>query len=239
MKSVSKIIKRASFILFLLCAISISVPAYAELEFNLDFGQDGLFEAFWPLKAGESVSVDIYVSNVPEPGLIAMGFKIIYDASKLQVVLSGTEVDSVNWPIPYFDPNTPGEIHMAGSRRTASGITGNGIKLGSVKFQCIDTGISEIKLLDRGVDCFVLIDDGTVLDEEFPDGIFLVAEIISPTPGDVNGDKSVDLMDLLIVLKILAKIDTVKLHINAGVNGDAKLGLVDAVYILQKTAKIR
>jgi hypothetical protein len=72
-----------------LCLLIFLTPAtglQAALEFGLDFGQDGEIETSWRLKAGEEIQLDIYVSNVPEPGLQAMGFKFVYDAERLEVV---------------------------------------------------------------------------------------------------------------------------------------------------------
>lgn len=230
----------------MMCLAAFTVPAHGELVFHLDFGQDGAYEEFWPLEAGETTNVDVYVSYVPgEPdaGLGAMGFKVVYDVGKLEPVISGTEVYAGNWQGVYLDSGTPGVIHMAGFR-TGTGISGNGIQLASLRFLCIADGTSELRILDRGadVDSFVLFGDPespTVLDGEFADGIFLVAQIVPPTPGDVNGDKSVDLIDLIIALKTLGGMAPNNIHNNADVDGDAEVGLVEALYILRKAAKTR
>ena len=54
------------------------------------------------------------------------------------------------------------------------GLAGDTIKLGTVQFQYVSSGASEIVLLDRGetVDCFVLTDE-TVLDGDLGDGVLL------------------------------------------------------------------
>ena len=230
------------FLLLALLVSSVSV-AHGALVFNLDFDQDGIYEVSWMLKGGESVSIDVYVSNVPAPGLGAMGFKMVYDDSKLQVVPAGTGVDSSNWAVPYLDLATTGEIQMAGFR-TESGISGNNIRLGRIELQCEDQGVSQIRLLDRGetVDCFVLADDPedpTVLDGDFGDGIFLVAEIKPPVPGDINGDTVVDLADGILALKIMGGMDPEDAKSNADVNGDDKIALQEAIYILQKVSGLR
>jgi hypothetical protein len=91
-------VMRKAIVLFIL-AVAWASSAHAQLSFTADFVQDGAYENSWPMKAGDVVSVDIYVSNVPEPGLIAMGFKLTYDASRLEVVPAGTAVDADNWPV--------------------------------------------------------------------------------------------------------------------------------------------
>jgi hypothetical protein len=150
--------------------------AHATLSFNADFGQNGIYEAFWPMKAGDVVSVDIYVSNVPAPGLISMGFKLTYDSSKLAVVTASTAVAIANWPlapnVKYI--NAAGdidEIHMYGFR-TEAGLAGNNILLGTVTFQYINEGTSPFMLLDREADWFVL-ENATVLDGDIGAGVLL------------------------------------------------------------------
>ena len=163
-----------TFLLILICLILTTTSgAQGAMVFSVDFAQDGVFEDTWRLRPGEMVSVDIYVSNVPEPGLRAMGFKLTYDSSKLQVVQEGTGVDPGSWLGTDPDFDTPGEIDLAGFR-LGEGLSGNTIKLGTVQFQHISSGASEIMLFDRGetVDCFVLT-DGTVLDGDLGDGVLL------------------------------------------------------------------
>ena len=173
-------------ILHLLClflVVGTASGARGELVFHLGFAQDGVFEDSWRLRPGEGVKVDIYVSNVPEPGLRAMGFKMVYDSGKLEVVEDGTEVDENTWPVPFLDLSTAGEIDIAGTHVEKEGFSGDGIKLGSVRFKCIGTGLNELRLYDRGetVDGFVLT-DGTVLDGDIADGVFLgrILPVLNP-----------------------------------------------------------
>ena len=158
----------------LFTVVGIASGAWGELVFRLDFGQDGVFEDSWRLRPGEEVVVDIYVSNVPEPGLRAMGFKMVYDSSKLEVVEEATRVDESTWPMPFCDIEAPGEIHMAGMHVEEEGFSGDAIKLGTVRFKGIGTGLNALWLYDRGetVDGFVLT-DGTVLDGDIGDRVFL------------------------------------------------------------------
>jgi len=146
----------------------------ADLIFNLDFKQDGNYENYWELKPGETVLIDIYVSNVPDPGLISMGFDIVYDQTQLEVVSAG--IDSTNWYMGGVQHTSP-EIEMKGGRIT--GLSGDNIKLGTIELKCKALGISELWLYDsdRGgdYDDFVLV-GGTVLDYQIVNGVKL-AEI--------------------------------------------------------------
>ena len=214
--------------------------AYGELVFDVDFRQDGIYETSWPLKVGEVISLDIYVSNVPAPGLRAMGFKMIYDSTKLQVIPGGTEVDAGNWIGDNIDLGTSGEIHMPGFR-LGSGLSGDDIKLGTVRFQCKDPGISEIWLLDHPgtVHDFVLADEfGTVLDGDIGDGV-LLAKIQPVIKGDISGNGVVDLGDVILVLKVMTGMKPANTHSKADVNGDGVIGLPEALFTLGKVAGTR
>ena len=169
-----KKMRTVTFLLTVLCLILATTSgAQGAMVFSVDFAQDGVFEDTFSLRPGESVSVDIYVSNVPAPGLRAVGFKLTYDASKLQVIQEGTGIDPGNWLGNSAEFDTPGEIQMAGFK-LGEGLSGDSIKLGTVQFQYVSSGASEIRLLDRGetVDGFVLT-DGTVLDGDLLDGVLL------------------------------------------------------------------
>jgi Dockerin type I domain len=215
--------------------------AQAALVFNADFAQDGTYESSWPMKAGEVVGVDIYVSIVPEPGLISMGFKLTYDPAKLSV--EDAEVDEINWPYPfeggYVDASNPGEIHMAGFRLLA-GLAGNSIRLGTVRLRCIDEGTSAFMLMDREGDWFVLDNPGgIVLDGDIGEGV-LLSTIRPPMLGDVNGDGLVDLADGILVLKVMVQIGQGGVaHTTGDVNGDGKIGAEEILWVLQKISTLR
>ena len=157
-----------------ICGIWVGKSGKADLIFNLDFKQDGNYENYWELKPGETVLIDIYVSNVPDPGLISIGFDIVYDQTQLEVVSAG--IDSTNWYIGSVQHTSP-EIEMKGGR--IMGLSGDNIKLGTIELKCKALGISELWLYDsdRGgdYDDFVLV-GGTVLDYQIVNGVKL-AEI--------------------------------------------------------------
>jgi len=157
----------------------------ADLVFNLDFGQDSNYENYWELKPGETVLIDIYVSNVPDPGLISMGFDIVYDQTQLEVV--SADIDWTNWHLgPGVQYTTP-EIEMKGGR-LEPGLSGNNIKLGTIELKCKALGISELWLYDSDqgygfghYDDFVLA-GGTVLDDQIVNGVKLAEVNNVPIP---------------------------------------------------------
>jgi hypothetical protein len=170
-----------------------------------------------------------------------MGFKLTYDSSKLEVVTSGTTVETTNWPAGQYTEfiDAPGEldeIDMSGFR--FEGLAGNNIRLGTVTFRCITEGTSSFMLLDRERDWFVLF-NATVLDGDIGPGVLLTT-IRPPILGDVNGDGLVDLADAIVVLKVMAQIEQGDaVHITGDVNGDGKIGLAEASYAFQKAAGLR
>jgi hypothetical protein len=230
------------FFMILAVAVACGSSVNAALVFNADFAQDGTYDASWPMKAGDVVSVDIYVSDVPEPGLISMGFKLTYDSSKLEVMEAGTAVDTGNWPAPYLKTDILGEIEMAGVRlgEGLTGLAGNNIRLGTVTFRCISEGTSAFMLLDREGDWFVLdSEEEIVVDGDIGAGVLLTT-IRPPILGDVNGDGLVNLADAIVVLKVMAKMEQGEVVPTTGdVNGDGKIGLAEASYVFQKAAGLR
>ncbi|MCP4349417.1 MAG: hypothetical protein GY795_28385 [Desulfobacterales bacterium] len=58
-------------------------------------------------------------------------------------------------------------------------------------------------------------------------------------PGDINSDKTSDLSDAILSLKLLSGIVINDIYADADVNYDKKIGIEEAVYILQKISDIR
>ncbi len=57
-------------------------------------------------------------------------------------------------------------------------------------------------------------------------------------PGDVNGDKILDLKDAILALKIVAgAAGNAAINLPADVNGDGKIGIEEAVYVLQNVGR--
>ena len=154
----------------------------ADLVFNLDFGQDGNYENYWELKPGETVSIDIYVSNVDYPGLVRMGVDIVYDSDQLEVV--SADIDWINWDLGPGVQHTIPEIEMKGER-LEPGLFGDGIRLGTIELKCKALGISELWLYDSDqggdYDDFLLM-DGKVLDNQIANGVKLAEVNNVPIP---------------------------------------------------------
>lgn len=156
----------------------------ADLMFNLDFEQDGNYENYWELKPGETVLIDIYVSNVPSPGLVDIGFDIVYNSDQLEV--ASANIEKGNWDRKDSRvTRTFLEIEMIGGR-LESGLSGDNIKLGTIELKCKALGISELWLYDsdRGgnYDDFVLA-NGTVLDDQIVNRVKLAEINNIPIPG--------------------------------------------------------
>ena len=151
---------RIAKVLFILAfAVACASGAHAALVFNTDFAEDGLYDVTWPMKTDEAVTVAIYVSDVPAPGLISMGFKLTYNAARLEV--ESAAVDTVNWPQgATVDEPQPGEVDLTGFLGFPfQGLAGDHIRLATVTFRCITEGTSELTLLKYGENY-----DGFVLD---------------------------------------------------------------------------
>ncbi len=59
-------------------------------------------------------------------------------------------------------------------------------------------------------------------------------QVISPTPGDINYDGSVDITDAVLALQILAGLTPDNAVISGDANGDNKIGVEDILYILRR-----
>ncbi|MEF8767229.1 MAG: hypothetical protein ABTS16_02890 [Candidatus Accumulibacter phosphatis] len=158
--------------------LGISGPASGKLVFNLDFGQDGNYETSWNLALNDTIRADLYVSNVPNPGLISMGFDLVYNLSHLQV--ASASVASI-WELGWVNSTAP-EVEAGGGQVSFPPLAGDRILLASVEFTSSAYGMSTLSLYDsdRGgfFDDFVL-ENGTVLDDDLASGIVL-AQVNTP-----------------------------------------------------------
>jgi hypothetical protein len=237
-----------AMIIFVL-AVAAASAANAAMVFSVDAGQDGTADTSWPLASGDAVTIDIRVSNIAEPGLGAMGFKLTYDETVLSVVTA--QVDIVNWPsigVPpevAVDLSEPGEISFLGYRTPeGTGIAGDDIRMATVTFQRIGTGAATVRLEDRGPsDDFVMfvedITEDDILDDEIGEGGVSLIVIQAPTAGDVNGDGAVDLADAVLTLQFLSGTESEIVHPTGDATGDNAIGVEEGIWILQKAAELR
>ena len=231
-----------ALIIFVL-AIAAASAANAAMVFSVDAGQDGTADTSWPLASGESVTIDMRVSNIAEPGLGAMGFKLTYDETILSVETA--QVETVNWPSagsPTADASVPGEVLFLGNRiPEVTGLAGDDIRLATVTFQRIGEGVATLQLVDRdsNADDFVTVDDPyQVLDGDIGSGVSLIV-IQAPTAGDVNGDGTVDLADAVLTLQFLSATESQIVHLTGDATGDNAIGVEEGIWVLQKLSDFR
>lgn len=195
-------IKTKTFFLLLCIAgyLFATSMVQAAMVFEFDFGQDGTIDSTFYLATGDTTIADLYVSNIPDPGLINMAFTLTYDDSVLQLVPENTAVDPVNWLLRKTDCTVSGQATMNGGRAQGGGLAGDHIKLGTVSFTRIaeegnvDLTISTREDPNGTVDDFVL-EDRTVLDDDLDGGI-LVASIADSPLFDFDEDGDVDGIDV-------------------------------------------
>lgn len=86
----------------------------------------------------------------------------------------------------------------------------------------------------------VVLSSGGLVSKDFG-----LSSITTSTRGDINGDGKTDLVDGIIALKVIARIDSTGLirseyaTSGADVNGDNRIGMEEVVYIFQKAASLR
>lgn len=153
----------------------------AALLFGLDFNQDGAYESSWPLSQGDTVNVDVYVSGVPAPGLLSMGFALQYDRSRLQPVQEQTLINSELWMPGIWNDgvtfdNDAGTVTMTGLQKDyplGPEITGDDLLLGRFTFLCLSQGGSDLLVLPVAAENFdgFVETDGVVLDGDLGTGL--------------------------------------------------------------------
>jgi hypothetical protein len=234
--------RRIGVLLLFGLVIAVASPGNATMSFTVDVDQDGTEDISWPLAVGDTVTVDILVSNIPAPGLGAMGFLLTYNATALAV--TAANVDTVNWPSagsPTADYSTPGEVLFLGNRiPEVTGLSSDGTRLATVTFQRIGAGAVTLELLDYDPgDWFTTVDDPPLpLDGDIGTGITL-ATIQPPIAGDVSGDGNVDLADAVLTLQILSATGTSTGFATGDVSGDNAIGIEEGIWILQDVAGLR
>ena len=166
-------------IVALLMVLGLMVPvasAAPTLSFEIDFGQDGVFETggVYDLLPGSSVGVDLYFS-VTEEGVVGAGFALSFYAPLL-------EASNFSWASPFLDTGQseiiPGSILAEGFAWPPGTVVGPGenILLTSFTLTCLGPGMVELFLGDFNPDTaqWVTSPSGIVLDDQLG---FVIAEI--------------------------------------------------------------
>ena len=59
---------------------------------------------------------------------------------------------------------------------------------------------------------------------------------VTITAGDINGNGTVGLEDMIMVLQTVTGLTPLTIHLEADVNGDGRIGVIEAIFILRKVA---
>lgn len=212
---------------------------------------------------GCQVSVDIFADGAI--ALISMGLKVSFDPAVVQVVsavksdafvmdadgdLVGTTDDQYRTPAVEID-NTGGSVTMIGGRligTTTTGLSGNDVLLGTIVFEGLVNGNSDIKVdLARyhpnhptdTFDNFVNltppdgdVDEPTNLNADlYPGGSGAVlGSICVKFPGDATGDGVVNILDKVAVRNAFGQSGPDG-WIDADVNCDGVVNILDKVAV--------
>ena len=170
----------------LLMVLGLMVPvasAAPTLSFEIDFGQDGVFETggVYDLLPGSSVNVDLYFS-VTEEGVVGAGFALSFNPALL-------EGSNLSWAAPFLDTGQseiiPGSILAEAFAWPPGTVVGPGenILLASFTLTCLGPGMVELFLGDFNPDTaqWVTSPSGIVLDDQLGFVIASVQQV--PIPG--------------------------------------------------------
>ena len=150
------------------------------LNFGLDINSDpSVFENDIIINKEDSVTVDLYVTGMPEPGLQSFGFDLEYDATLLNVTGASIGGDW-NFGAATLDYSTDGLVEMAKAYFNFSpppyGLSGD-VLLGSITFQCEALGLSGLTIYDedRGGPYadFAMAQTGDCLDDQIMEGVVI------------------------------------------------------------------
>jgi len=151
------------------------------LNFGLDIDNDpSTFENNIILSVGDSITVDLYVTNMEDPGLQSFGFDLVYDAALLGVTNANIGPDW-NFGVAKLDYSTDGLVEMAKAYFNFDpppyGLSGN-VLLGSITFRCEALGLSMLTIYDEHRDGndyadFAMAITGKPLDDQITNGVII------------------------------------------------------------------
>jgi len=206
--------------------------------------------------AGSAVSVDVYISNVPEDGIVSATIPVFWDMSVFRLV-GVTNTDSFirqGWCGAEItdEHNLNGKYYLAWNNDTwhdgsfgPVGYKGSG-KLCTLQFELLtEMNAGEklhvevvapgkidnlFNLMSWYMDDYVVSEDITVTGGE----ITVVDQM--RVPGDANHDGSVNSVDAAFILQYIADWPVMIDMSASDVNGDSRVNSVDAALILQYLA---
>jgi len=186
----------------------------ADMLFSLRDSLGNPVGAVYPLRQGESVSLTLFVSNIPEPGTLSMGYSLSYDKQVLALDTTDPAVNYVDanyWPVRQTNDIVPGRIDVFGSRYTSvppfimPALYGGPYPIGTFTFVKTAPRGRAVFIVERrwqmdedsGVlrqaDDFVLADDSLVVIDGLDPPVVVGA---FTDPGDAEGDGDIDGLDL-------------------------------------------
>lgn len=138
--------------------------AVEDINFSIDFGQDGIMDTAWTLAAGDSVMVDLWVNEVPAPGLVGFGFGF--------GVLPGAEInfEILDVTITTGIATPSNELFLGGFYAESWAFPGSTLegafKMVSFELLCTKPSIDELFIYDYlpGSAQWVM-GDGTIIDD--------------------------------------------------------------------------
>ena len=160
-------------------------------------------------KAGEEVTVSVSIEN--NPGIMVMVLGIDYDSSKLE--LTGFEnAGLTGWAVQ------TSAVWIGDENSTYNGVI---LKLKFKVLENVEDGDIKVTMTYSGGD--IANHDEEVIMPITEAGKITVYTL---SAGDLNGDGSVNALDLLRMKKLLSG-DTVELLVSADVNGDGSINALD------------
>lgn len=237
--------------LMILAVLPMLVGA-AEETFTLSLSTDATVNK----AAGSTVSVDVFISNVPEEGIVSATIPVFWDMSVFELVeVTNTEsFIKQGWCGAEVteEHNLDGKYYLAWNNDTwhdgsfgPVGYTGGG-KLCTLKFKLLtEMTVGEklnVEVLAPGkidnlfnIMSWYMYD--YVADDELTitDGEITVVDKVR-IPGDVNNDGRVNSIDAAFILQYLADWPVTIDMSAADVTGEGRVNSVDAALILQYLA---
>lgn len=185
--------------------------AIAQISYSKDFLEVGnpggwsdstkTFEESWTLSPGDTVDVDIWVTDVPEPSLLSAGF-FIFNDSPLVNITSVTAYDDENdgpWEVPssvveVYEPEQGifGWFVVVSSLACVEADTDGDMILGKVTLECENIGDAEITILPIADFATLGGCGGTIYDSQI-------------TPNTITIHQGVDAIDLDIARFVATK----------------------------------
>ena len=156
-----KVVRVVRFICACVLLVCLLASPVFSFHFSADFleegnrgGHSGLktFDREWVVGVGDTVEVDIWVSNMSEP-LLTTGFRVLFDSSVLAVEHAAA-FDDMDLPGPWDylmtrkapNPRGPGYLFACGNLSGTPQDEGNDVLIARLTFTCVSPGETLISI---------------------------------------------------------------------------------------------